>query len=173
MAILKTIPVDLLKQLFVYDAHGHLWWKPREGAYRWNSRNARKEAFTAISHGYYVGRLFGSNHFKHRILWALHTGEWPTGQLDHIDHNRLNNEMSNLREASQQDNLKNQSLRNDNTSGHCGVCWSANRGKWYARLGKGPGSFLGYFTDKGIAINTYEDFKVRRGYHHNHGTKYL
>jgi hypothetical protein len=59
----------------------------------------------------------------------------PTGPfVDHIDGDRLNNQRANLREATRTENNCNSKMRKHNTSGHKGVYWHAQRGKWHAQV---------------------------------------
>ena len=82
----------------------------------------------------------------HRVAWALHYGEWPKGQIDHIDHDGLNNRISNLRDVDAIVNQRNQLLRRTSQSGVIGVTWRKDRKKWKAQM-RVPGGrqvFLGY-----------------------------
>jgi hypothetical protein len=57
-------------------------------------------------HGYaYIG-IEGHNHLAHRLAWLYVHGEWPT-EIDHIDRNRMNNAISNLRSVSKAENRHN------------------------------------------------------------------
>jgi hypothetical protein len=72
-----------------------------------------------------------------RIIWKIMTGEEPTEQIDHRNGNRLDNRWSNLRAASNGQNIHNSKLRRDNTSGVKGVCWDIEAKKWSAQLAIG------------------------------------
>lgn len=56
-----------------------------------------------------------------RIAWLLHYGEWPTAFIDHIDGDKANNRISNLRRATKSQNTMNIGPRRDNSTGHRGV----------------------------------------------------
>ncbi len=49
------------------------------------------------TNGHRVVTLNGCRAYDHRICWMMYTGEWPTGLVYHIDTNRSNNAISNLR----------------------------------------------------------------------------
>ena len=78
--------------------------------------------------GYQRASLNGRKIMVHQLVWAWHTGEY-TGDMviDHIDHDRSNNLISNLRKVSQADNCRNAKLNKTNSSGLHGV--SFNKGK--------------------------------------------
>lgn len=90
----------------------------------------------------------GKNLLLHRVAWALHYGEWPKGQIDHIDHDGCNNRISNLRDVDTIVNQRNQLLRRTSKSGVIGVTWRKDRKKWKAQM-RVPGGrqvFLGYHS---------------------------
>lgn len=101
-----------LRQLVEYDPEtGFLTWKPRDGNARFNSKLAGKPALAQPSKGYRTGRIKGKNYKAHRAAWAVTHGEWPQGQIDHINGDRSDNRLSNLRAVSQSENGKNQKTR--------------------------------------------------------------
>lgn len=70
----------------------------------------------------------------HRVILFLETGEEPE-QVDHIDLNKLNNHISNLRSATASQNNINK-LKKEGTSKHKGVSWNEERGRWRVQLWK-------------------------------------
>ncbi len=81
---------------------------------------------------------------------------------DHIDRNPLNNRRSNLRPATQADNVKNASIRSDNTSGIIGVGWYKPTATWQARIGiNGKLIRIGFFVNKDDAIRARLNAEVK------------
>jgi hypothetical protein len=73
--------------------------------------------------------------------------------VDHIDNDRTNNNINNLRWVSNQENSMNRSMKSNNTSGYKGVCFHKNTNKWQARIMiNGKQKHLGRFTNKEDAI---------------------
>jgi len=70
----------------------------------------------------------------HRLAWFLSYGEWPKGEIDHIDGSRANNALANLRLSSRQENARNSKLRRDSKSGFKGVAFEPRTGRWRARI---------------------------------------
>ena len=71
--------------------------------------------------GYRWDKLFGHMFLAHRLIWFYMTGEHPSGEIDHIDGDRLNNRWCNLRHVDAFENSRNQGERKDNTSGCRGI----------------------------------------------------
>lgn len=91
----------------------------------------------------------------HRLVWLLHTGVWPDGDLDHKNQNRIDNRPANLRECTPSQNAANMPKYTRNTSGFRGVRRSHKR--WCASIqanGK-PERWLGTFDTPEAAYAAY------------------
>jgi hypothetical protein len=97
--------------------------------------------------GYIEIRYNRTTYQAHRLAWYLHTGEDPRElQVEHIDTDRTNNRITNLRLATAQNNAQNQSKRNDTTSLYKGVSYHKKSNKWQSQIGaNGENIHLGYF----------------------------
>lgn len=155
--------IDCLRKMLRYNPDtGRLFWLertpemfcdgPRDAKTNcnvWNARYAGKEAFTSISaSGYRFGSLFNRSHRAHRVAFAISTGAWPQNDMDHINGDRLDNRLSNLREATRSENLRNSWRPEANNSGVKGVSWCRKKKLWRATIkasGKQVG--LGYFAN--------------------------
>ena len=86
----------------------------------------------------------------HRIVYERTHGKKPKGfQIDHINGNKLDNRIENLRLATYAENQWNAKTRVDNTSGVKGVCWKKGLNKWYAQIKHNKELlYLGVFKDK-------------------------
>lgn len=171
MAKVDSITPEILRELLSYDPDtGKLYWKPRpaemfresdlrtrnHSCNQWNGRYAGKEAFTAYLHGYKQGRVLGRYASAHRVAWAIHHGEWPEGEIDHINMERDDNRIANLRLATSSNNHMNRGRQENNTSGVKGVYWQKARGKWMAQIQvAGKQIFLGRYATKSEAHAAY------------------
>jgi len=171
----EQISVERLRERLSIGDDGVVRWKmcptmPKQ----WNSVWAGREAFTAIDgKGYRHGSLDKTYIRLHRAVWALTYGEWPEGEVDHIDGDRLNNDITNLRVVSASGNQRNQKRRKNNTSGLVGVSWYKPYKKWRATIsvGKGRSKHLGYFDSIEDAAAAWEKARQEYGYHDNHGKR--
>lgn len=176
----KLPPIEILRQLVDYDPKtGTAVWKYRAREFfksdsyqaRWNARNAGQPAFAGnITGGYLRGKIFGIQYAAHRVIYALHHGKEPDGEIDHINHDRQDNRIGNLRVVSAIENMRNQKRFKNNKSGVVGVCWNSSKNKWLASIGTGGRlTFLGNYADKDEAIAVRTDAEKRFDYHPNHG----
>lgn len=166
MANEDLLDVMVLRQLLEVDvATGRLWWKPRgEHMFscagqcrRWNRAYAGKLALNTIAKdGYKQGKIFNRIYYASRVVWALHTGNWPNDEIDHVDGNKANNSISNLRAASRFQNAQNRGLRKKGHSRFKGVTWNKRAKKWQAVIGAyGKKKYLGAFSLEEDAHRAY------------------
>ena len=138
----SKLTFEQASEMFEYDpATGNLLWSEkarlvsRVGTDRglWK-RSPGGVAGTVNGRGYINISFNGARYLAHRVVWLLRTGEWPKDQIDHINKNRADNRLENLRPAT---NRSNHANRTNNSSGHVGVMWEKARSRWkaYARVG--------------------------------------
>ena len=115
--------------------------------------------------GYIPIRINDKLYKGHRLAWFYVHGVWPKEQIDHINGERDDNRIANLRECNNSQNSQNQRLpRIHNTSGYLGVSWNKKACKFYANIRiNGKLKFLGSFDSAELAHNEY--LKHKREHH--------
>ena len=165
---------EYLHSRLTYDAAtGALSWR-HNAAYPqcWNSKWAGRGAFTAQFQGYRTGRLDGKQYLAHRLIWAFCTGSWPTQQIDHINGDRSDNRIANLREVSNTDNARNASLSANNTSGTTGVWLDKRRNRWCAEIKINRRKVhLGSYATPEEAAQARKKAEHECAFHPNHGKR--
>jgi hypothetical protein len=132
----KKLPSqELLKRLFEYsEEEGNLLWKnpPRKG-----KRLEGVVAGCIGSAGYRQIKVNKTLYAAHRLVWMWAYGEDPLDlQLDHIDGNKDNNRLSNLRKVTSRGNMTNLPY----APGQTGVLGVIKLGEYYvAQISQGPG----------------------------------
>lgn len=107
---------------------------------------------------------------SHRLAWLYVYGEWPAKHLDHINHDRSDNRISNLCNATPKTNNMNRSMMCTNKSGHVGVYFNKALMKWRSFIWvDGKEIHLGYFVCITAAIIARSAASIKYGYHQNHG----
>jgi hypothetical protein len=156
------ITYEVVKKLFEYQ-DGKLFWKVARGG-----KKAGDEAGCINKLGYRRVVINGKSYFVHRIIWLYTYGEMPKEEIDHINHNRSDNRIENIRAVSRSDNAKNHPITSNNKSGCTGV--SKFRNKWRAITSyNGEQIYLGLFDDKETAANITLNARTQLGFHENHG----
>lgn len=140
--------------------------RTREWQYRWwNKRFANTTVGSLGDGGYLCARIMGTAYKVHRLIWKLVHGEDPDF-VDHVNGNRSDNRICNLRSVPRSENAKNLASR----GGDLGV--SLRNGKWRARItDTGRLIQLGTFVTKAEAVAARRAAEVTLGYHPNHGRK--
>lgn len=107
----------------------------RDGNLYWREGNGRKSG-KLIGGGkglYKVCCINKVSYYQHRIIFLFHHGYMPR-YLDHINNDRHDNRIENLRAVSARENQHNRSINKNSTSGVKGVCWHKPAGKWIAKM---------------------------------------
>lgn len=78
--------------------------------------------------GYKIIKIKGKQFKEHRIIWFLHYGEFPKSELDHINRNRQDNRIENLRESNRQEQNHNKVLKINSSTGVIGVYIDKTKG---------------------------------------------
>jgi hypothetical protein len=147
------LSAEELRRLLDYD--------PETGVFTWRANrgpNARAGATAGNlnHHGYIQIVVCRRKYQAHRLAWLHVYGKWPPHDIDHINLDRCDNRLANLRSATRSENLANTSVRADNTSGVKGVSWHKQRGKWAARARiNGKYAHLGLFENRQEAAAAY------------------
>lgn len=145
-------------QLFDY-VDGKLIWRVSMAP------NAQKGqvAGCVCDRGYLVVRIKGKQYYQHRLVFLLFNGFVPS-MIDHMDGDKTNNRIENLREATQAQNNRNSRKKHLSPSGVKGVTWRARDNRWQANIGVDNKLIhLGYFSDKAQATEAVN--VARKKYH--------
>jgi uncharacterized protein YdaL len=152
----------------------------KDGILYWKVKAARRVTVDSPagsfdpSNGYHKVHILKKFHKTHRVIFLYHHGYLPDF-VDHIDGDKLNNKIENLRAATKSQNCMNQKISTRNTSGTKGVMWHKRDKKWWVALR--VNSILhnfGYYDDKELAElvaieatnKLHKDFSAYKGVLH-------
>lgn len=122
---------DRLRELLVYD--------PLSGEFTWlvnrlGSGGAGSRAGAFDGQGYRQIGIDGRIYREHRLVWLYVHGHWPVADLDHINRNRSDSRLANLRPATRSQNSANSGPPRNNSSGFKGVSLEKRSGRWHAYI---------------------------------------
>ena len=160
----ENLTAEHLKEALEYDpATGRLTWKRKMSSHKL----AGSEAGAIDAKGYRAITFDRHQYKAHRLIWLMVHGAWPAGVIDHIDHNRSNNALANLRDASLAMNSQNMvAAQRRNKTGFLGV--TKKRSKWRAKIFvRGKAIEIGGFSSPELAYAAYLGLKRK---HHEGNT---
>ena len=159
------ITQEELRKLYEYD--------PKTGEFK---HRQKRRGVSNVSkpvgvedNGYIRFRVNGVLERAHRMAWLYNNGVLePDMVVDHINHNKLDNRLSNLRLVSKSENSKNLSKPKNNTSGVAGVY--KDRGRWRSKITvNGKNKYLGTYSNKEGAVKSRMEALERYKFYKNHG----
>ncbi len=147
---------DLEATLTAAEVRAALDYDPKNGTFtrrwqadksvQWNAHYPGKSAGTRTHEGYIQISVNDRRYRAHRLAWLHFHGEWPDGEIDHIDGDRANNRIANLRLATRSQQTANARRRKTNTTGYKGVSFSRLDGCYRAYIKhEGRSQCLGKF----------------------------
>lgn len=99
--------------------------------------SGKEPSWVTNSYGYKFCSIKNKTIYLHRAIWVLNFGPIQSKmEIDHIDRNPKNNDLSNLRLCGRSENNQNTKVRKDNTSGIKGVFWDKNSNSWRVSIWK-------------------------------------
>jgi len=159
---MKSITQELVQYLFDYK-DGKLIWKN----HRWSRKNGSVAGVISRC-GYLMVAINRKRYLVHRIVWIWHKGELPD-VLDHINGDKTDNRIDNLRPTTMSENAWNRTSKGRNTSGHKGVTKHKASGKWQVFITEnGNYRYFGLYKNKDIAatIANLARFKYHGNFAH-------
>ncbi len=162
-----------LKKVLRYD--------PDSGLFFWLDTAKNRPEITLpagyISRGYIRIRVGAYVYRAHRLAWLYVYGEWPQNEMDHINHNRADNRIANLRAVTKMENAQNRKLNPRSSSGINGIsmCVGARETTWRVNFWsvavpkKRRNRLSRSFKTLAKAISYRKKLELRYGFHENHG----
>lgn len=156
---------EYLHEILEYK-DGKLYWKKKTAG----CVKIGNEAGTNNGKNYLIIPIKYKHYYAHRIIFMMHHKYVPY-IVDHIDGNRLNNKIENLREATHNQNSANQKLPKNNTSKEKNVFWNKSKNKWQVAISvNNKLKHIGTFLDFDLAKKAAYDARIKyHGKYANHG----
>lgn len=159
----KTLPHDSIlfawaSEYFEYMPTGIIVYKkdPRHPSAS-SSKMIGKKVGGDDGHGYLMCMLMGHKAKVHQVVWLIHHGEFPKTPIDHINRNRKDNRIENLRSVSDFENMQNVTSA---TKPLAGTWKSPKSGRYMARVThKGKKIYLGYYDTAESANRAFSEAK--------------
>lgn len=159
----QTLTLELLRERVDYNSD--------TGCFTWRQKCRGQVVVGSVAgridkDGYRIFQLHGVTYRAHRLAWFWCNGVWPEHEIDHINGNRDDNRIANLRPANKSENQQNLAVaRVTNRSGLLGA--HLTHGWYYSRIKVGGVTHrLGKFTTAEAAHQAY--LKAKKSIHtHN------
>jgi hypothetical protein len=165
----RPIPsISELRQILDYD--------PATGVFRWSTGSRFSNRWGQLAggpndRGYTKIRALNRDWYAHRLAWAFVHDAWPEHEIDHVNHNKADNRIANLREVTHQENVRNLPRYRENKTGVPGLRWVERSKLWTVQIGNGgKNRFLPAQRCFGKAVMLRKEAERVLGYHALNGT---
>jgi len=148
------------KNLTQNELKKHVFYNPVNGKFSWRkTRSGRKENCGYLAKdGYRQLMISGRLYQEHRLAWLFVYGALPPSRMmDHINRDRSDNRISNLRLCTESQNCHNRKIPSTNTSGFKGIRFKKNRWEVSCMV-EGKREYLGRYVDREDAVNVYNSY---------------
>ena len=150
---------------------------PDSGHFTWCSKHHSKRVVVGSragylhkASGYREVALFGRTYKEHILAWFVHYGCWPSGEVDHVDHVRDHNWITNLEDKSHAQNARNKARLTNTVSGMQGIWFNKKRDRWVAEIRmNGKKVWQKSFRYQTDALEARRIKLIELGFHENHG----
>ena len=140
-------------ELLHYDPEtGFLYWKESKN----NRVKVGDRAGSLTEDGYWKVMISRKKYYAHRLIWLIIHGVFPMGQIDHINGDKLDNKIKNLRDSTIGQNQANKFKRSGCSSQYKGVYFVKESNKWSSYISfKRKRTYLGTFDSEKEAALCY------------------
>lgn len=140
-------------------------YNPISGIFIWKKKISHKTVIGKVcgcytrKNRYVYIELYKKRYVAHRLAWFYVYGVWPPKYIDHVNGNKHDNRLRNLREATARDNTRNKSVRRNTKTGKKGVTYED--GKYRVRICTDHGRLnLGAYSSLGEAMRVYDEAAI-------------
>jgi hypothetical protein len=152
MSVYKKLPPESILQAYSYDSETGIFTHKKK-------LGAKESTVAGCDNGYGYLRISHKkkSYYAHRLAWFFVYGRMTADQIDHINGNKSDNRISNLREATAKENQHyKKDAQKNSKSGVLGVSWHEKAKKWQAHF---MNEYIGIFNSIEDASNAYRKVK--------------
>ncbi len=151
---------DLIEYLSYNENSGVFTWRKQSGP---RAKIGRTAGTVHATYKYITIQFRGKFHKAHRLAWLYTYGVWPTGEIDHKNHDRTDNRICNLRDGTKSQNQGNRIQASSHSySKIIGAHWNSVRKFWFSQIGvNGKNKHLGVYKTPELAHIAYVKAKRR------------
>jgi len=121
---------EMARSRFRYDTlTGDLYWRIEPG----RGVQIGDRAYS-VTRGRKTVRIPGGRVPQTHVVWLMHKGMWPSGEVDHRDRDQANDRIGNLRDTTTKKNCMNQTVRKHNKCGFKGVTKHPQQNAYWCRI---------------------------------------